>query len=427
MKYFPAPMSRAESDAFVDRISEQLAASFRPVGCGEATDAGSFVGFVGLGRAAFQATSLRRSKWAGELRQVRVDHGYATEAASDRRGLRLSEGLPWTRSVFDQCRQPREPGGDADRHGPTIPPTTSNIRICPRVTGCGGTCRGGCGPTATSATPGSSIANEPTSRGVLVTGASRGVGAATAAAFASRGNRVVGSITAVPSTRRIQSGRRCQVRSTPSWEVTVRPRTGGRDRRCRDRRARSGRRAGQQRAMFAEPRSRGQQAERDTACSDVGYDELGARCGADHADNLLGPGTSAISVARHMIDTAAGRDAAAGEGSSTSAHAAHTRRARRARVRLKQGRPARAGPVAGGRARPRTASAWQHLAPGFIATDMAAERLEAPAARRSARRARSAGSRLARRRSRARRRAGRPGAEWASGAVVDFNGASYLR
>ena len=57
------------------------------------------------------------------------------------------------------------------------------------------------------------------------------------------------------------------------------------------------------------------------------------------------------------------------------------RRARRPGVRREQGRPARVRPVHGGRARRRTASAVVSLAPGFIATDMAA-----PAAGRARRR-----------------------------------------
>jgi 3-oxoacyl-[acyl-carrier protein] reductase len=67
------------------------------------------------------------------------------------------------------------------------------------------------------------------------------------------------------------------------------------------------------------------------------------------------------------------------------------------------------------------------LAPGFIATDMASGLLDAPegdAIRaqspfgRVATPAEVAGAVLA---------LAEPGAEWVSGAVVDFNGASYLR
>jgi NAD(P)-dependent dehydrogenase (short-subunit alcohol dehydrogenase family) len=67
------------------------------------------------------------------------------------------------------------------------------------------------------------------------------------------------------------------------------------------------------------------------------------------------------------------------------------------------------------------------LAPGFIATDMAAQLLAAPAG--EAIRAQSPFNRVAS----AAEVAGailtlaEPGAEWVSGAVVDFNGASYLR
>ena len=67
------------------------------------------------------------------------------------------------------------------------------------------------------------------------------------------------------------------------------------------------------------------------------------------------------------------------------------------------------------------------LAPGFIATDMAAGLLDAPEG--DAIRAQSPFGRVATPEEVARAvvALADPGAEWVSGAVVDFNGASYLR
>ena len=67
------------------------------------------------------------------------------------------------------------------------------------------------------------------------------------------------------------------------------------------------------------------------------------------------------------------------------------------------------------------------LAPGFIATDMASSLLDSPAG--DAIRAQSPFGRVATPEEVAAAvvALAEPGAEWVSGAVVDFNGASYLR
>ena len=67
------------------------------------------------------------------------------------------------------------------------------------------------------------------------------------------------------------------------------------------------------------------------------------------------------------------------------------------------------------------------LAPGFITTDMAADLLDSPAG--AAIRAQSPFDRVASPEEVAAAivTLAEPGAEWASGAVVDFNGASHLR
>jgi NAD(P)-dependent dehydrogenase (short-subunit alcohol dehydrogenase family) len=67
------------------------------------------------------------------------------------------------------------------------------------------------------------------------------------------------------------------------------------------------------------------------------------------------------------------------------------------------------------------------IAPGFIATDMAAQGLTGPGGDTIRPRARSVGWPRRRRSRRRSTGSASPEAGWSSGAVLDFNGASYLR
>src|SRR5579875_654321 len=53
MRYFPAPLSRAESDALADRARRHLEAEGWGLWAVEAAGAAGFVGFVGLARPSF--------------------------------------------------------------------------------------------------------------------------------------------------------------------------------------------------------------------------------------------------------------------------------------------------------------------------------------------------------------------------------------
>jgi len=57
MRYFPARLTRQESDAYAESIRRHLADEGRGLWAVEVTGCGSFIGFVGLARA-------RRGAWA---------------------------------------------------------------------------------------------------------------------------------------------------------------------------------------------------------------------------------------------------------------------------------------------------------------------------------------------------------------------------
>lgn len=81
MEHFPAPLTRAESDAFIDRSE----AGFETSGFGnwalEVVESGEFIGFTGLGRPRFTAhfTPAVEIRW--RLAYAAWGRGYASEAA----------------------------------------------------------------------------------------------------------------------------------------------------------------------------------------------------------------------------------------------------------------------------------------------------------------------------------------------------------
>jgi ribosomal-protein-alanine N-acetyltransferase len=81
MKYFPRPLTRAESDSLIAAIE----AGFEREGFGlwalEARSSGEFVGFAGLARPAFEADFTPAVEVGWRLARSAWDNGYATEAA----------------------------------------------------------------------------------------------------------------------------------------------------------------------------------------------------------------------------------------------------------------------------------------------------------------------------------------------------------
>ena len=81
MEHFVAPMSRAESDALVDRIE----AEFEEVGYGlwavDVDGAAPFIGYVGLHRVPFDAAFTPAVEVGWRLARAHWGRGYASEGA----------------------------------------------------------------------------------------------------------------------------------------------------------------------------------------------------------------------------------------------------------------------------------------------------------------------------------------------------------
>jgi ribosomal-protein-alanine N-acetyltransferase len=126
MRHFPARLSRAESDAFVDRIE----ARFEQDGWGlwalEETRSGAFAGFTGLARATFEAHFTPALEVGWRLARTAWGRGYATEAARASvafafRELAAEEVVAFTaagnqrsRAVMERIGMTRDPADDFD-------------------------------------------------------------------------------------------------------------------------------------------------------------------------------------------------------------------------------------------------------------------------------------------------------------------------
>ncbi len=136
MEHFPAPLSRAESDAFVDRHSAIIDARGWGLWAVDVRASGSFIGFIGLSVPVFDADFVPCVEIGWRLAADAWGQGYATEGATrvlahafDRIGLddvvsfTAVQNLP-SRRVMDKIgltfRQefdhPNLPGHRLERH-----------------------------------------------------------------------------------------------------------------------------------------------------------------------------------------------------------------------------------------------------------------------------------------------------------------------
>ncbi|NET38211.1 MAG: GNAT family N-acetyltransferase [Cyanothece sp. SIO1E1] len=81
MKYFPATLSRSESDALVERIERHHRAHGFGLWAVEVLSTAAFIGFVGLNVPTFQAHFTPTIEVGWRLARAFWGKGYATEAA----------------------------------------------------------------------------------------------------------------------------------------------------------------------------------------------------------------------------------------------------------------------------------------------------------------------------------------------------------
>ena len=265
----------------------------------------------------------------------------------------------------------------------------------------------------------------PPSRGVLVTGSSRGVGAAVARAFAARGDRVVvhylGSADAAQEVRAGLAGDgHAVVQADLADPAAV-------ERLARESVESLGRVdvLVNNAAMLVAPwEGRGRRG--DHPLETTAYDEWVEVWQRTLAANLLGPAALVWQVARHMIDTPPADGVPVGRIVNVGSRGAY-----RGEPDIPAYGASKAGLHSFGQSMAvRLAPhgiAVTTIAPGFIETDMAGYALAGE--RAAATRAQSPFDRVARPEEVADAivALADPRAEWASGAVLDFNGASHLR
>lgn len=263
------------------------------------------------------------------------------------------------------------------------------------------------------------------SRGILVTGSSRGVGAATARAFAERGDRVV------VHCHRNQDAARAVCEALPGTGHTVLSADvadpDAVEQLARDAIAHLGRiDVLVNNAALATPPDEGRGRRGDHPVEDTDYDDWVDIWQRTLATNLIGPAALTHQVARHMIATPPADGVAVGRIVNIGSRGAF-----RGEPDIPAYGASKAGLHAFGQSMAvrlgRHGIAVTTLAPGFVETELNRDLLASKAGEEL--RAQSPFGRVARPEELAAAvvALAAPGAEWASGTVVDFNGASHLR
>ncbi|HEY2859204.1 MAG TPA: GNAT family N-acetyltransferase [Terracidiphilus sp.] len=133
MEYFPATLSRAQSDVLVDRIETDLTQRGYGLSAAELRDTGEFIGFIGLSVPTFEAHFTSPAHPAVEIGwRLAAEHwgkGLATEGARavlDHafNHLHLSEVVSFTtaanlrsRHVMEKIGMERDPADDFEHPG----------------------------------------------------------------------------------------------------------------------------------------------------------------------------------------------------------------------------------------------------------------------------------------------------------------------
>jgi ribosomal-protein-alanine N-acetyltransferase len=132
MAYFPAPLSRAESDALAERIRTRLDVRGHGLWAVEVPRVADFIGYVGLAEPRFSARFTPCTEIGWRLAHAHWGHGYATEAgravlAHAFDALGQPEIVSFTtaanlrsRAVMERLGMRRDPADDFDH--PNIAP-----------------------------------------------------------------------------------------------------------------------------------------------------------------------------------------------------------------------------------------------------------------------------------------------------------------
>jgi RimJ/RimL family protein N-acetyltransferase len=95
MVFFPATLTRAESDALVDRAEARFEASGYGLWALEVRETGQFIGFTGLAPMPDDVPGAGGTEIGWRLARAAWHHGYATEAARAALGVAFDGvGLP---------------------------------------------------------------------------------------------------------------------------------------------------------------------------------------------------------------------------------------------------------------------------------------------------------------------------------------------
>ncbi len=126
MRYFPAPMTREQSDAFAERIRAQIAGRGWGLWAVEVAGGAPFIGFVGLGKPSWEAHFTPAVEIGWRLAREHWGRGYATEAAQAAAGFAfetvgLDEIVSFTstinvpsRRVMERIGMTHDPAEDFD-------------------------------------------------------------------------------------------------------------------------------------------------------------------------------------------------------------------------------------------------------------------------------------------------------------------------
>lgn len=129
MEHYPATLSRAESDAFVDRVEAHLDEAGWGLWAVEVAESGDFAGYVGLWPASFEAHFTPAVEVGWRLARAHWGRGYATEAARAAVAdgfarVGLEEIVSFTavvnersQAVMRRLGMTRDPGEDFDHPG----------------------------------------------------------------------------------------------------------------------------------------------------------------------------------------------------------------------------------------------------------------------------------------------------------------------